>query len=212
MKTCKYKHKIISPFSSRHLGWIPLLMWTKTTLYFTPFTISILFSRHLPWMSFFVSCIFTLRFFKCFPCFLLVQTVGHFPAPPHTHLWPVWRAFPSTHTNPPQTICLICFVFSNELDVKFNTHTHSHTHMQKKNCAELFLFEFFDSQSRKLLKRVKVSQKKNIIFFMIIEKEEGDKAVVVWRSKKHPQIKHTNTYPSTHIFRVLSKVMQKWSF
>lgn len=43
MKTCKYKHKIISPFSSRHLGWIPLLMWTKTTLYFTPFTISILF-------------------------------------------------------------------------------------------------------------------------------------------------------------------------
>lgn len=127
-----------------------------------------------------------------------------FPHPPTlTHLWPVWRAFPSS-TYPPQTICLICFVFSNELDVIFNTNTHSY---KRKKWAELFLFEFFDSQSRKLLKRVKVSRKK-YFFFMIIEKEEDDEAVVVWGSKKHSQITQTQTYPSTYI-RVLSKMMQR---
>lgn len=81
MKTCKYKHKIISPFSSRHLGWIPLLMWAKTTLYFTPFTISILFSRHLPWMSFFVSCIFTLRFSSVFLVSSWSKLLDIFPHP-----------------------------------------------------------------------------------------------------------------------------------
>lgn len=104
----------------------------------------------------FLLCVF---FFKSFPCFLLVQNVGHFPAPPHTHTYGQFGALSQAPTQPPpQTICLICFVFSNELDVKFNTLTHSY--VQKKHCAELFLFEFFDSQSRKLLKRVKVSQKK----------------------------------------------------
>lgn len=147
MKTCKYKHKIISPFSSRHLGWIPLLMWTKTTLYFTPFTISILFSRHLPWMSFFVSCIFTLRFFKCFPCFLLVQNVGHFPAPTHPHTYGQFGALSQAPTQtPPQTICLICFVFSNELDVKFNTH--SHTLICKRKIALNFSFLNFSTRNR----------------------------------------------------------------
>lgn len=110
-----------------------------------------------------------------------------FPHPhTHTHTYGQFGAL----SQAPTSDFFICFVFSNELDVKFNLHTH--THMQKKNCAELFLFEFFDSQSRKLLKRVKVSQKKHI-FFMIIEKEEDDEAVVVRRGKKHPQIKHTNT-------------------
>lgn len=189
VKTCKYKHKIISPFSSRHLGWIPLLMWTKK-LCITPFTISILFPDTCP------ECRFS---FRAFLICVLFQQFSLFP--PGPKCWTFSRTPTHTHTpmaslarfpKHPQTIFFICFVFSNELDVKFNTHTHSHTHMQKKNCAELFLFEFFDSQSRKLLKRVKVSQKKHI-FFMIIEKEEDDEAVVVRRGKKHPQIKHTNT-------------------
>lgn len=124
-------------------------------------------------MSFFVSCIFTLRIFQQFSLFPPGPKCWTFSRTP-THTYGQFGALSQAPTQPPQPICLICFVFSNELDVKFNTNTH----MQKKNCAELFLFEFFDSQSRKLLKRVKVSQKKHI-FFMIIEKEEDDEAVVV---------------------------------
>lgn len=169
------------------------------------------FSRHLPWMSFFVSCIFTLRFFpaKVFLVSSRSKILDIFlqpPPPPHTHTYGQFGALSQAPTQPPQTICLICFVFSNELDVKFNIHTHSYA--KEKNCAELFLFEFFDSQSRKLLKRVKVSQKKKYCFHNNRERRRWS-SVVVWRSKKHLQItpKHTQTqtYPSTHI-RVLSKV------
>lgn len=46
--------------------------------------------------------------------------------------------------------------------------------------AELFLFEFFDLPSRKLLKRVKVSHETNVFFFsLIIEAKEEDEAEVV---------------------------------
>lgn len=89
MKTCKYKHKIISPFSSRHLGWIPLLMWTIKLCITTSFTISILFSPTpaLNVVFRFVNFYFAFSFFKSFSCFLLVQSVGHFPAPPsHTYI------------------------------------------------------------------------------------------------------------------------------
>lgn len=141
----------------------------------TPFTISILFPDTCP------ECRFSFRVFLLYVFFQTIFLVSSwskmldiFPRPPHSHTYGQFGALSQAPTQPPQTICLICFVFSNELDVKFNTHTH----MQMKNCAELFLFEFFDSQSRKLLKRVKVSQKKRI-FFMIIEKEEDDEAVVV---------------------------------
>lgn len=187
-------------------------MWTIKLCITTSFTISILFSPTpaLNVVFRFVYFYFAFSFSRVFLVSSWSKALDIFPHP-HTHTYGQFGALSQAPTQPPpQTICLICFVFSNELDVKFNTHTH----MQKKHCAELFLFEFFDSQSRKLLKRVKVSQKKKkTIFFMIIEKEE-DEAVVVWRSKKHPQIKHTNTYPSTHIFVYCRNQCKekKWSF
>lgn len=102
MKTCKYEHKIISPFSSRHLGWIPLLMWTKTTLYFTPFTISILFFPDTcPECRFSFRVFLFCVFFKCFPCFLLVQTVEHFPAPTHPHTYGQFGALSQAPTQTP---------------------------------------------------------------------------------------------------------------
>lgn len=166
MKTCKYKHKIISPFSSRHLGWIPLLMWTKTTLYFTPFTISILFFPDTC-----PECRFSFRvFLLCvFSSVFLVSSwsklLDIFPHPPtHTHLWPVWRAFSSTHTNPPQTICLICFVFSNELDVKFNTHTLTHSYAKEK-LRWTFPFWIFRLAIEKAAKKSKSVTKEKYYFF-----------------------------------------------
>lgn len=86
MKTCKYKHKIISPFSSRHLGWIPLSMWTKTTLYFTPFTISILFFQTPALNVVFRFVYFYFAFFQVFSLF-----------PPAPKCW----TFSRTHTPTP---------------------------------------------------------------------------------------------------------------
>lgn len=165
MKTCKYKHKIISPFSSRHLGWIPLLMWTKTTLYFTPFTISILFFQTPALNVVFRFVYFYFAFFQVFSLFPPGPNCWTFSRT-HTsaHLWPVWRAFPSTHTNPPQTICLICFVFSNELDVKFNTHTLTHSYAKEK-LRWTFPFWIFRLAIEKAAKKSKSVTKEKYYFF-----------------------------------------------
>lgn len=167
-------------------------MWTIKLCITTSFTISILFSPTpaLNVVFRFVYFYFAFSFSRVFLVSSWSKALDIFPHPPHTHTYGQFGALSQAPTQPPpQTICLICFVFSNELDVKFNTLTHSC--MQKKHCAELFLFEFFDSQSIKLLKRVKVSQKKkNYFFHDNRERRRRYEAVVVWRSKKHPQIKH----------------------
>lgn len=142
-------------------------MWTIKLCITTSFTISILFSPTpaLNVVFRFVYFYFAFPFSRVFLVSSWSKALDIFPHPPHTHTYGQFGALSQAPTQPPpQTICLICFVFSNELDVKFNTHTLTHSYMQKKHCAELFLFEFFDSQSRKLLKRVKVSQKKKIFF------------------------------------------------
>lgn len=115
MKTCKYKHKIISPFSSRHLGWIPLLMWTIKLCITTSFTISILFSPTpaLNVVFRFVYFYFAFSFSRVFLVSSWSKALDIFPHPPtHTHLWPVWRAFPSTHTTTPTNdlFDLFCFL------------------------------------------------------------------------------------------------------
>lgn len=106
--------------------------------------------------------------------FAFFQVFSLFPPGPkcwtfsrtHTssHLWPVWRAFPSTHTNPPQTICLICFVFSNELDVKFNTHTLTHSYAKEK-LRWTFPFWIFRLAIEKAAKKSKSVTKEKYYFF-----------------------------------------------
>lgn len=102
-------------------------------------------------------CRFSFRVFLL--CVFLFQEFSLFPPGPKR--WTFSRTLPHTHTYgqfgalsqaptqpPPQTICLICFVFSNELDVKFNTHTHSHTHICKRNIALNFSFLNFSTRNR----------------------------------------------------------------
>lgn len=148
MKTCKYKHKIISPFSSRHLGWIPLLMWTIKLCITTSFTISILFSPTpaLNVVFRFVYFYFAFSFSRVFLVSSWSKALDIFPHS-HTHTYGQFGALSQAPTQPPpQTICLIFFVFSNELDVKFNTHTHSL--ICKRNIALNFSFLNFSTRNR----------------------------------------------------------------
>lgn len=94
----------------------------------------------------FLLCVF---FFKSFPCFPPGPKRWTFSRTPHTHThtYGQFGALSQAPTQPPpQTICLICFVFSNELDVKFNTHTH--TLICKRNIALNFSFLNFSTRNR----------------------------------------------------------------
>lgn len=159
VKTCKYKHKIISPFSSRHLGWIPLLMWTKNSV-LLPSLFPYFFQTPALNVVFRFVHFYFAYFFNNFPCFLQVQNVGHFPAPPHTHTPMASLARFPKH---PQTIFFICFVFSNELDVKFNTHTPTHSYAKEK-LRWTFPFWIFRLAIEKAAKKSKSVTKETYFF------------------------------------------------
>lgn len=150
-------------------------------------------------MSFFVSCIFCLVF-----NFPLLQN-SH----PHTHThWPVLalsQAPPATTTTNDLFWFVFIFCFLQRIRRLININKR-----ERKKSAELFLFEFFDAPSRKLLKRAKVSQQ--CFFFLSKMIEEEVEADVVRTNKKHPLIQLSQTYipisAHTHI-RVLSKINAK---
>lgn len=100
MKTCKYKHKIISPFSSRHLGF-PCWCERKQLCILLPSLFPYFFFQTPALNVVFRFVYFYFAFFKCFPCFLLVQTVGHFPAPTHPHTYGQFGALSQAPTQTP---------------------------------------------------------------------------------------------------------------
>lgn len=111
----------------------------------TPFTISILFPDTCP------ECRFSFRVFLLYVFFQTIFLVSSwskmldiFPKPPYSHTYGQFGALSQAPTQPPQTICLICFVFSNELDVKFNTHTL----ICKRKIALNFSFLNFSTRNR----------------------------------------------------------------
>lgn len=137
-------------------------------------------------MSIFVSSIFTFFtvFFKSFPCFLLMSKLLTFSPTPHTYgqFGALSQAAP-----PPQTICLICFVFSNELDVKFNTHTHT-----KQKMRWTFPFWIFRLAIEKAAKKSKSVTKD--FFHDNRERRWRRSSSSMKRSKKHPQITHKHKH------------------
>lgn len=77
----------------------------------------------------------------------------------------------------------------------------------KKKKAELFLFEFFDSPSRKLIKRVKVSR-------IILFHDNRETKKKQWKKTKQKQCEEARSIRKLHIprsthIRVLSKIMQR---
>lgn len=172
-------------------------MWTITNSVLPTFlfTISILISRQLTWMSFFVSCIFT--FFTVF-----LQELSLFPPnvktsdilpPSYTPMVSLAR-FPKQHL-PPQTICFICFVFSNELDVKFNIHPY-----KRKKMRWTFPFWIFRLAIEKAAKKSKSVTKD--FFHGNRERRLRGSSSSVKRSKKHPQITHKHKHKTLALIYV----------
>lgn len=115
-----------------------------------PFTISILFfpdtcpECRFSFRVLLLCVFFSARVFLVSSRSKILDIFLHPPLPPHTHTYGQFGALSQAPTQPPQTICLICFVFSNELDVKFNIHTL----VCKRKIALNFSFLNFSTRNR----------------------------------------------------------------
>lgn len=132
----------------------------KKKLCITPFTISILIPDTCP------ECRFSFRVFLLYVFFQTIFLVSSwskmldiFPKPPYSHTYGQFGALSQAPTQPPQTICLICFVFSNELDVKFNTHSYA-----KEKLRWTFPFWIFRLAIEKAAKKSKSVTKETYFF------------------------------------------------
>lgn len=143
-------------------------MWTIKLCITTSFTISILFSPTpaLNVVFRFVYFYFAFSFSRVFLVSSWSKMLDNFPHPPtHTHTYGQFGALSQAPTQPPpQTICLICFVFSNELDVKFNTHTHTLI-CAKETLRWTFPFWIFRLAIEKAAKKSKSVTKEIKLFF-----------------------------------------------
>lgn len=168
-----------------------------------------LFFQHTPHYPFpfynsLPECCFSFRFFffqKSFPCFLSPQSLADLTltAPtPTTFQMASLARFPKHPTLHKRFVRFV-------LPFSFPP-TNQTLNLKKKN-AELFLFEFFDSPSRKLIKRVKVSR-------IILFHDNRETKKKQWKKTKQKQCEEARSIRKLHIprsthIRVLSKIMQR---